>query len=588
MADDQSYINQIKQWGRSRYSPRPEGPLSPAIPSCIKMIPMRDGVCLYTEIYKPSNKGCYPVVFHRSPYPSFLPSRDNKGSVKRYIDAGYIFIFQLTRGQGQSEGHYEYYKDDINDGYDSIEWIADQAWCDGNVGMEGSSYAGSVQLLAARSKPDALKCIMPTAFVGNYLSCFPFCGGVPLRSMLMQWYKLCDVKSMSDLDISYGDMRIAEHPDWRKALISRPLIDCANQRLQGDKLKSWREIISNPTDNGFWDAIHYTDDELAELQLPMFITDGWYDVTIGPLNYFERLERMSNNPNHYLLVGPWDHAQTYREYLHDLPHGDYAMPEDGKLDLSALRLAFFDRYLKGKKSSKIQEDRVKVFITGENTWHVAPTFPLPGTKDQLMYLHSKGSAGTNPSDGYLDRGKPNNEPVDTYRYNPDIPTPHEYEAFRDRRHLEMRADMLTYTSSPFEFPITIVGEINLVLYAASDCLDTDWFAMLTEVHPSGKSIGFYSAWPALRARYHKGMHEENPLVPGEPTEFRISLGACGHQIAAGNCLRLSIYSSSFPIFDPNTNTGKCVATDTASQVANQVIFHDATRASHIVLPIIEA
>jgi len=135
--------------------------------------------------------------------------------------------------------------------------------------------------------------------------------------------------------------------------------------------------------------------------------------------------------------------------------------------------------------------------------------------------------------------------------------------------------------------LTILGEIRLILHAASDAPDTDWFAMVTEVFPDGKSVAFYAALPALRSRYRQGFDREVFLTPNEPREFRISLGSAGHQIAAGHRIRLSIFSANFPACDPNTNTGNPVATDRETRVAKQTIFHSTDRASHILIPIID-
>ena len=135
--------------------------------------------------------------------------------------------------------------------------------------------------------------------------------------------------------------------------------------------------------------------------------------------------------------------------------------------------------------------------------------------------------------------------------------------------------------------MTILGDIKLVLYAASDAPDTDWFSVLTEVFPDGQSKSFHYTPPAFRARYREGFDREVFLTPNKPEMFQIPMGPAGHQIAAGNCLRLSIFSAAFPEYEPNSNTGNEAATDTEMRVARQSIFHDAIRPSHLVLPVID-
>ena len=598
---EETYEARLADWEKSRFAPPPEKPLTPAEPTLIEMIPMRDEVRLYTEIFLPLSSKISPTVLIRSPYPFSLPSRNDRRPISRYQQAGYAVVFQLTRGQGQSEGCFHLLQDDVNDGHDAIEWIVKQSWCNGKVGMEGSSYLGSTQLLAAKAKPAALKCIMPTAFVGNWTRCFPFSNGVPNKGPYMQWQQVLDTEQWDDMDVTYGDMTALNHPSWGLAFRKRPLVDAADEVLSGDKLANWRKTIANPLDNEFWHAIHFTDLQLAELDLPIFFTDGWYDITIGPIDFFTRLEKIQPGQSHrYLLVGPWDHYQTSTRSQPGDDNGDRTLPDNGAFDHVDQRLAFFDRYLKGDTQAVVQDDRVRVYITGAqdsnaNVWKNFPTFPAPGTKQQSIYLHSQGNAHLFPSDGILNWEIPTNDPTyqatykpsDHYTYDPELPTASIVETSLDRRDVEIRSDVLTYTSEPFTAPLTILGDITLVLHAASDALDTDWFAIVTEVFPDGKSKSFHYAPPAFRARYRKGFDREVFLTPNKPEKFRIPLGPAGHQIAKGNRLRLSIFSAAFPEYDPNSNTGELAAIDTEMRIAKQTIFHDAIRPSYIILPVIQ-
>lgn len=586
----ETYEERLEAWEKAKFAPPPEPELTPAEPTMVEMVPMRDEVRLYTEIFLPSLKGSFPVVLQRSPYPYNRPSRNDRRPISRYLEAGYAFVFQFTRGQYQSEGVFHFHLDDENDGYDGINWIAAQTWCDGNVGMEGSSYGGKVQLQAAQAKPKALKCITPTAFIGSAVASFPYSQGIFKRAIVMQWHKLADAESTEELDAFIGDMAILQHPKWGPALRQRPLINAADGILSGDKLASWRDMVANSLDSDHWRSFLSTDEDLAALNLPIFFTAGWLDATVGPTDYFQRIERLSSDrEDRYLLVGPWDHYQTHASQIQDRSHGDRQMPKNAVVDLVALRLAFYDRYLKGNTDSYIQSDRVRVFITGADVWRGFPSFPAPGTDERRLYLHSDGDAQSFPSDGSLSWDEPTAEPVDHYVYNPVLPppSPSDAERFNDRREIEIRSDVLVYTSAPLEIPLTILGDMILILHAASDAPDTDWFAQLTEVFPDGRSVAFHGTMAALRARYREGFDKEVLLTPNEPEKYRISLGSAGHQLAVGNRLRLCVYSASFPMFDPNTNTGNPVATDTAMQVARQTVFHDTARPSHLILPTLE-
>jgi hypothetical protein len=570
------------------------------------MIPMRDNIRLYTEIFLPirsieSNKPL-PVILVRSPYPYTRPSRHDKRPISRYLDAGYAFVFQLTRGQGKSEGSFRYLAGDGEDGCDCIDWIEAQSWCDGNIGMEGSSYLGSTQLIAAKGKPPALKCIMPSAFVGNFSQCFPFSYGVPHKAVYMQWHEILDTEDLSHMEVAYGDINVLNHPKWKAAFRKRPLIDSADGILSGDKLKSWRQTIANPMDNEYWKSIHFTDDELASIDIPIFFTDGWYDMTIGPIDFFTRLESIQqDNNDRFLLVGPWHHSQVGSKTVPGEENGGRTLADNAAFDPVDQRLAFFNRYLKGETKTAVQQDRVRIYITGApdsnaNVWRNYCTFPVPDTEIKRLYLHSNGDARSYPGDGWLGWGAPTVDSdyasrwsaTDQFTYDPLLENGFTVESFKDRRSTEVRSDVLTYTSDIFKKPITILGEILLILHAASDKTDTDWFAVVTEVFPDGQSKSFHYAPPAFRARYRNGFDHEVFLKPNIPEKFEIPMGPAGHQIAAGNRLRLSVFSSAFPEYDPNTNSGRSAATDDMEMCsAKQTIYHDFQRSSHIILPVIK-
>ena len=393
-----TYASRLTAWQKAKFAPPPEKPLTPAEPTQSAMMPMRDGIRLYSEIFLPASPKACPVILMRSPYPYSRPSRNDKHPLIRYLKAGYAVVFQLTRGQGKSEGDFHFLRDDIDDGYDTIQWIAEQTWSNGKVGMMGPSYLGGTQLLAAKAKPSALKCIMPTAFIGNATQCFPFANGVPKKAPYMQWHQVLDAERSDDMDVAFYDINALHHPLWGSAFRKRPLADAADQVLSGDKLASWRETISHPLDDEFWQDVHFTDQQLADLDLPIFFTDGWYDTTIGPVDFFTRLEKIQpENPDRYLLVGPWDHYQTSSSSQPGDNNGDRILPGNAGCDHADIRLAFFDRYLKDDKTSIVQEDRVRVYITGAadseaNIWKNFPTLPAPGTEYQKLYLHSQGDA----------------------------------------------------------------------------------------------------------------------------------------------------------------------------------------------------
>ena len=213
---------------------------------------------------------------------------------------------------------------------------------------------------------------------------------------------------------------------------------------------------------------------------------------------------------------------------------------------------------------------------------------MPGTEALKIYLDSEGDARSFPGDGVLTGEIPADEPRDHYVYDPALATPTEAGFLEDRRDIEIRSDVLTYTTAPLNEPLTILGDMQLFLHASTNCKDTDWFAQLTEVFPDGRSIPFHYGHGGIRARYREGLKSEKLIAENTVKEFIFSLGLAGHQIAAGNQLRLSIFSANFPLFDPNPNTGNEVISDVETKVATQSVFHEQDYPSHIVLPVIAA
>jgi len=582
-----SYEERLAEWNRARFAPSPEPDLIPAQPTLVEMASMRDGVRLHTEVYLPDRQGQFPVILVRSVYPYSRPSRNDKRPISRYLEAGFAFVFQVTRGQYKSEGEFRFLTGDIADGQDCINWVESQSWCDGNIGMEGASYLGATQFMALKSKPPALKCIIPTAFPGHIDDSAFYTGGIPARGWCLQWHNFADIDDMADLDVPYGEGALMKHNRWGPAMRKRPLIDAADGILEGDKLQSWYQMMSSPQGDELWESLRYTDADLADIDIPVFFIGGWLDPTIGPVEYFCRLEQLNNRDDRFLMVGPWSHFQTSDVQAQKNDNGLREMHASSTVDLVGLYLVFFDRYLRGNKDNEVQLDPIKIFISGADKWQSYPTFPPPEQQLQKIYLHSAGRADSFPGDGSLSWELPENEPTDSYIYDPTFATPEEAQAYQDRRDIEVRGDVLTYTSPPLEKPLTILGDINLVLFAASDARDTDWWAALTEVFPDGRSVAFHGAFPGIRARYRNGRDKEELLKPEEPVELRIPLGSAGHQLPVGSRLRLSICSAMFPGFDANTNTGSPAISDTEYRVARQTIFHDDLRPSHIILPTIE-
>ncbi len=272
---------------------------------------------------------------------------------------------------------------------------------------------------------------------------------------------------------------------------------------------------------------------------------------------------------------------------------------NGTIDLDGSQLRFFDHVLRDMDNGFGDVPPVTIFVMGEDKWRTEQEWPLARTVYTDFYLHSDGSANTREGDGFLSTTPPASEPVDTYAYDPLNPVPtvggplcgHQSKlnwGRKDQRDLEMRPDVLCFTSHEMGEPIEVTGPISVTLFASSSALDTDFTAKLVDVHPDGTANNIIDG--IIRARYRNSMSNPEPLTPGEVTEFTIDLTATSNVFMTGHRIRLEIASSNFPRFDRNPNTGGVVAEATAAdcEVANQTIYHTAQYPSRITLPVIQS
>ena len=267
------------------------------------------------------------------------------------------------------------------------------------------------------------------------------------------------------------------------------------------------------------------------------------------------------------------------------------------IDLPGIHLRWFDRWLKGEENDIDEEPPVMIFVMGVDEWRSEADWPLPDTNYRSFYLHSGGQANTLHGDGTLSITAPGEEPADVYLYNPLRPVPTvggqvilpggNAMGPRDQREVELRDDVLVYSTPVLEQPVEVTGPIELCLFVSSSARDTDFTGKLVDVYPDGRSIILTEG--ILRARYRNSFTELALLEPGEIYELRLNLWATSNVFLPGHRIRLEVSSSNFPRFDRNSNTGGDITTETAEQYETAVnrIYHDVERPSHLILPIIE-
>jgi uncharacterized protein len=532
-------------------------------------VPMRDGVLLRANVWLPARAERSPAVLLRTPYGNDAAEFARYG-LQDYLCQGFAVVIQSVRGRGNSQGSFGFFFVDGEDGYDTIEWAAAQRWCNGKVAMDGGSYLGTAQWLAAREQPPHLECIMPSAPAGDWFNEIPFMGGALQVDWAFSW-----LGSMAGLEFEFDAARD------RNLERFRPLIDA--ERVLGAKLPLYQDILAHPTLDGFWNRLQWSAEDFERVKIPVFTVTGWFDGDqAGTMRYWRGIEHRSEpSQSTHLIVGPWRHPECYLGGEARLGELDFGV--ESVLPIRQLRLNFLRRHvLEG--GHRAPTARVRLFITGSCCWRQFERYPPPLAQLRSWFLCADGPANGSQGGGRLSDKAPYGA-ADQFCYDPLDPVPYEQGAL-DHREIERRADVLVYSSQELEDPITVIGGVELELYAASDATDTDFTAKLLDVFPDGRAVSLTHVGGILRARYRHGFDRAEALTPGQPVRMRIRLSHVGHTFLPAHRIRLEVSSSCFPLADPNTNTGADFATDTKHRKARQTVLHDAAHPSRLLLPVV--
>ena len=534
---------------------------------CTVEVPMRDGVRLSANVWLPARTARSPAVVLRTPYGNESQDFARYG-LQDYLCAGFAVVIQSVRGRGKSQGNFGFFFVEGEDGYDTVEWVAAQRWCNGEVAMDGGSYLGTAQWLAAREQPPHLKCIMPFVPAGDWFHEIPYMGGALQVDWAFSWLSLMAGQTF-DFDAT-GDRNLEPY---------RPLIEA--ERVLGTKLPLYRQILAHPTPDAYWKPLEWSGDDFQRINIPVLTVTGWFDGDqAGSMRYWSGLEeRTDPAKSAHLIVGPWRHAECYLGA--EARVGEIDSGTESVLPMRQLRLDFLRHHLRGEH--RVLTARVRLFITGTRCWREFDHYPPPMAQTRAWYLCADGPANGSQGGGRLSEERPSGT-ADRFCYDPLDPVPYKQGA-EDHREIERRSDVLVYSSRALERPVTVVGAVELVLHAATDAPDTDFTAKLLDVYPDGRAVSLTHGGGVMRARYRHGFDRAEVLRPHEPFELRIRLSHVGHTFLGAHRIRLEVSSSCFPLADPNTNTGADFATDTAHRKAQQTVLHDAAHPSRLLLPV---
>lgn len=541
--------------------------------------PMHDGVNLSADIYLPKAHGKFPTVLMRTPYSNNMETMIEKG--RRLANSGYVCVIQDCRGRWDSEGEFYPILPEGRDGYDTQEWIGQQPWSNGKIGMAGGSYLGLVQWQSAPYRSQSLTCLAPRVICNDFFSQATYPGGAYQLNVMITWGMRTNGHTAQSID----------YHNWTEAFHTLPLIEMDERA--GRSLPFWKDWIQHPTYDDYWAAANI-EEKWGEIAAPALNMGGWYDIwahnTFTNFNGLRQHGRTPEARQSKLIIGPWVHALSISPRTGDIDFGAHSM-----VDLELLELRWFDYWLKGIDNGIVDEPPLRLFIMGINEWRDEYEWPLARTDWQKWYLHSQGHANTLRGDGSLSTEPSSQESTDHFIYDPLYPVqtmggnnccspeivpwgPY------DQRPVEMRSDVLCYTSEPLQRDLEVTGPIKMVLYAATDGPDTDWTAKLVDVSPTGYAKNLCDG--IIRARYRESLTHPTLLESGKVYEYEIDLGATGNVFRQGHRLRLEISSSNFPRFDRNLNTGQPFGLGTELRSARQTVHHSREYPSHLVLPVI--
>ncbi len=533
-------------------------------------IPMRDGAKLSASVYKPAGRGRLPVLLVRTPYGKgidLLPGYD------MFIESGYAVVIQDVRGRGQSDGKFQPLEQEVNDGNDTLNWIAGQSWSDGRIGMLGGSYLGIVQWKAALSGNPHLKAISPVvAGYDDYLDRFYSRGGGMKLGHRLSW--------MAENVRAW----ILREPTFGSYIWHLPL-RTADRAATGRTVDFWQQGLDHPTYDSFWRAIS-SKESIDKVRAPVFLFGGWYDnFAESDLDAFVALTRRQLPSR--IVIGPWPHNMSQRFTTMD--YGPQA-----SAPVKRMQLGWFNEWVKGEKA-QAEAPTVRIFVMGANKWRDEHEWPIARTRFTPWYLAGRGRANTVYGDGVLDSEPQRVDAPDTFLYDPGKPVPTMGGAVccnpkifpwgpMDQRPVEGRKDVLVYTGEPLERDLEVTGRVRTLLYVSTTAPDTDFTAKLIDVYPDGRAINLCDGM--LRLRYRQGLDRAILAKPGEVYSVVIETGVTSNVFRTGHRVRLEVSSSNFPRFDRNPNTGLPVADERSLRTATQTIYHGRQHPSYLLLPVI--
>jgi putative CocE/NonD family hydrolase len=595
------------------------------------MMPMRDGVRLATDIYRPRNaSGKVGTVFVKTPYNfNFWDVRNRVPSdmtaAITAIKRGYAYVVQNERGHFFSEGNYDILGPPATDGYDALEWISKQPWSNGKAGATGCSSTAEYQPAVAAQNHPAFAAMNVQGFgagvgrVGGYYEQGNWYRGGAVQMLFITWIygQQNQVRPMFPRDATQEELINASRlfdlapqmpaVDWSKALWHLPVQDILKQvgapkGIFADAMPvatGGRMIQRTPNDPAWYKGGLWHDN--MPLNVPGLWYMSWYDVSVGPnlamYNHVRKHARREIADQQWAIIAPVAHC-AYTRASADTVVGERSMG-DARLDYQEIMYGFFDRFVKGESGGRLTNlPKVTYYTMGLNKWQSSETWPPAGAQPMTFYLGSGGRANTLGGDGVLTAAPPDTDRPDSFTYDPANPvmsvggnvccTGNAITAGAfDQRKNEAREDVLVYTSEPFKDGVEISGPIVPTLYVSSDAKDTDFTVKVLDVYPDGRAYNLDES--IQRMRYRDGY--DKPLAWMEKGKiYKVALQplTTSNYFAAGHRLRIEVSSSNFPRFDRNLNTGGNNYDESKGVAARNTVHHSKQHPSQVTVTVVRS
>ena len=493
--------------------------------------PMRDGVKLAANLFRPSKGGRLPTILMRTPYKK---GADMPPQFQAYVDHGYNVMYQDVRGRGESEGTFTPFTQEAPDGDDTINWIAAQPWSNGKVAMSGNSYLGIAQWKVAVWNNPHLRAISPmNAGDDDYRDRFYSPGGG------MKWGHRLEWVAQNLPSPGY------EPPPFRSFIWTLPPRH-SDQVVTGKSTNMLQAAFDHPSYDQFWKSIS-TRERLLFCKVPVFSVGGWYDNYVeSDLDAFSILRKQTGINR--TVIGPWPHSTSVP--ITTVNYGPASAVSIGKM-----RIDWFDQWLKGKEVPGASEAPLRIFVMGANQWRDENEWPLARALPTKFYLSSGGHANSLFGDGELVENHERKRAQDHYVYDPKSPVqtvggsvccnPKVFPwGPMDQIAVEKRPDVLVYTTDFLKEDLEVTGPISMVLFAESSAPDTDFMAKLVDVYPDGRAINLTDGM--IRTRYREGLEQPKLLNKSGAVKYTIDAGVTSNMFLKGHRIRLEITSSNFP------------------------------------------